>query len=90
MSTPDQVAALVAQSLAAHTRMLQASNARAETRIVGEARAALAALLGALALDPGRTLPIWDGVSPRDRVALSNPMVGFYQQIDAEGVAEGI
>jgi hypothetical protein len=90
MSLSDDVAALIVESLAAHTRMLQASNARAELGIIRNAREALAALRAALVLDPTRALPIWRGVPPRDIRALSNVMILFYEQLDAEGVAEGI
>jgi len=87
---PADVHWLIGESLAAHTRMLHASNARAEATIIAEARAALAALLAAVALDPGRTLPVWESLSPRDRVAVSNRMVPFYEQLNAEGVAKGL
>jgi len=87
---PADVHWLIGESLAAHTRMLQASNVRAEALIILEARKALAALLAAVALDPGRTLPAWASLSPRDRVAVSNRMVPFYEQLNAEGVAKGL
>jgi hypothetical protein len=90
MTIEADVSRLVAESLAAHTRMLQGSNARSESRIITEARKALAALLGALALDPTRTLPVWHGLPPRDQKALSDRMIVFYQQLDADGVAEGL
>jgi len=87
---PADVDRLIAESLAAHTRMLHASNARAEATIIAEARAALAALLAAVAIDPTRALPVWETLTPRDRVAMSDRMVPFYAQLDAEGVAKGL
>jgi len=90
MSLPDDVAALIVESLAARQRLRQASIARAELAIVRNARAALVALRAALALDPTRSLPIWRGLPPRDIVALSDGLIRLYEQIDAEGIAEGI
>jgi hypothetical protein len=90
MSVADDVARLLTESLAAHTRMLQASNVRAETMIIREARAALAALLAALALDPTRSLPAWRAVSARDQIALSNRLLPLYRQIDTEGISQGL
>jgi hypothetical protein len=90
MAVPDDVARLLAESLAAHTRRNQAANARAHAQMIREARAALASLRGALALDPGRTLPVWHGLPPRDTVAVSDAMVRFYERLDARGVVEGL
>lgn len=90
MSVEDDVARLIGESLAAHTRMLQASNARAEALIIQNAREALAALLAAVLLDPTRSLPAWTAVPKREQIAISDRMLPFYHQLDAEGLAEGL
>lgn len=89
MADPE-VARLVAAALASHQQYRIAANKNQRQLAATAARAALAHLSAALALNPSRDDPAWKQGTPRTQVVLSDPMVAHFVRYVARADAQGL